>query len=65
MGVLDAKPVHLEKGSAFDLTSDLMIEKMMMNDSERDMVIMQHIFDVTRSNGKKERIVSRMVDYIS
>lgn len=63
LGVLDSKPVHLEKGSAFDLTSDLMIKKMMMTDSERDMVIMQHIFNVTRSNGKKEKIVSRMLDY--
>ncbi len=27
LGVLDSKPIHLEKGSAFDLTSDLMIEK--------------------------------------
>lgn len=63
LGVLDSKPVHLEKGSAFDLTSDLMIEKMMLNDAERDMVIMQHIFNVTRSNGKKEKIVSRMLDY--
>ena len=63
LGVLDSKPVHLEKGSTFDLISDLMIEKMMMNDSERDMVIMQHIFNVTRSNGKKEKIVSRMIDY--
>lgn len=63
LGVLDSKPIHLDKGSTFDLTSDLMIEKMMMNDSERDMVIMQHIFNVTRSNGKKEKIVSRMLDY--
>jgi saccharopine dehydrogenase-like NADP-dependent oxidoreductase len=63
LGVLDPKPVHLEKGSAFDLTSDLMIEKMMMDDSERDMVIMQHIFSVTRSSGDKERIISRMIDY--
>jgi saccharopine dehydrogenase (NADP+, L-glutamate forming) len=63
LGVLDQKPVHLEKGSAFDLTSDLMIEKMMMDDSERDMVIMQHIFKVTRSNGDQERIIARMIDY--
>jgi saccharopine dehydrogenase-like NADP-dependent oxidoreductase len=63
LGVLDPKPVHLEKGSAFDLTSDLMIEKMMMKDSERDMVIMQHIFKVTGSDGKTEKIVSRMLDY--
>jgi len=63
LGVLDPKPVHLEKGSAFDLTSDLMIEKMMMEDDERDMVIMQHIFNVTRADGNREKIVSRMLDY--
>jgi len=63
LGVLSPGPVHLKKGSTFDLSSDLMIEKMMMKDSERDMVIMQHIFKVTRSDGKKEKIVSRMLDY--
>jgi saccharopine dehydrogenase-like NADP-dependent oxidoreductase len=63
LGVLDQKPVHLDRGSAFDLTSDLMIAKMMMQDDERDMVIMQHIFHVTRSDGKKEKIVARMLDY--
>lgn len=63
LGVLDERPVHLDKGSPFDLTSDLMIEKMMMKEEERDMVIMQHIFDVRRSNGERERIVARMLDY--
>ena len=58
LGVLDSKPIHLEKGSTFDLTSDLMIEKMMMEDDERDMVILQHIFIVTRANGNREKIVS-------
>lgn len=63
LGVLDEKPVHLEEGSTFDLTSDLMIEKMMMDESERDMVIMQHIFNITKANGDKESIISRMLDY--
>ena len=63
LGVLDHSPLHLEKGSPFDLTSDLMIEKMMMKEDERDMVIMQHIFQVTRSNGKIETLVARMLDY--
>lgn len=63
LGVLDPKPIHLEKGSTFDLTSDLMIEKMMMEDDERDMVIMQHIFIVTKVDGNREKIVSRMIDF--
>ena len=36
---------------------------MMMEDDERDMVIMQHIFIVTRANGNREKIVSRMIDF--
>ncbi len=36
---------------------------MMMEEGERDMVLMQHIFDVTRSDGKKEQIIARMLDY--
>ncbi len=63
LGVLENKRVPLEKGSAFDLISDLMIEKMMMGDSERDMVIMQHIFNITKATGEKETIISRMLDY--
>lgn len=63
LGILDNEPISLEKGSAFDLTSDLMIKKMMMTEEERDMVIMQHIFHVSWPDGKKEKIVSRMLDY--
>lgn len=63
LGVLEPKRIPLEKGSPFDITSDLMIDKMMMDSTERDMVIMQHIFTVTKLNGKRERIISRMLDY--
>jgi saccharopine dehydrogenase-like NADP-dependent oxidoreductase len=63
LGVLDPEPVRLREGSSLDLTTDLMIEKMMMDDTERDMVIMQHIFDVTKSDRSRERITARMLDY--
>ncbi|MCP4313533.1 MAG: saccharopine dehydrogenase [Bacteroidetes bacterium] len=63
LGVLDQKPLHLDKGSAFDLSADLMIDKMMMGPDERDMVIMQHMFKVTRADGRKEKIVARLLDY--
>jgi saccharopine dehydrogenase (NADP+, L-glutamate forming) len=63
LGIMDPEPVHLEKGSSFDLASDLMIDKMMMGPDERDMVIMQHMFKVTRANGRKENIVARLLDY--
>ena len=64
LGLFDsAKIISQENCSTFDIISDLMIEKMMMHKSERDMVIMQHIFNVSYKNGEKETIISKMVDY--
>ncbi|MDD7914843.1 saccharopine dehydrogenase C-terminal domain-containing protein [Polaribacter ponticola] len=64
LGILDAtKIISQENTSTFDIISDLMIDKMMMNKSERDMVIMQHIFNISNKNGKKETIISKMIDY--
>jgi len=64
LGVLDSnRIITQENSSTFDIISDLMIEKMTMDASERDMVIMQHIFNISKKNGEKETIVSRMLDY--
>ena len=63
LGLFSGQPVHLEKGSPFDVISDLMIDKMMLGKSERDMVIMQHIFTVRKSNGDLEKIKSSLLDF--
>jgi saccharopine dehydrogenase-like NADP-dependent oxidoreductase len=64
LGILDLnKIISQDKASTFDIVSDLMIEKMMMDELERDMVIMQHIFNITNKEGKKETIISRMLDF--
>jgi saccharopine dehydrogenase-like NADP-dependent oxidoreductase len=63
LGLFSDQPVHLEKGSPFDVISDLMIKKMMLGKSERDMVIMQHIFTVRKSNGELEKIKSSLLDF--
>ena len=49
--------------SPFEITSDLMIEKMQLGQNERDMVVMQHTFLAEYPDGKKEVIRSRMLDY--
>jgi len=49
--------------SPFEITSDLMIKKMWLNDNDRDMVIMQHYFMVKHKDGRKEVISSRMLDF--
>jgi len=63
LGVLENELAPEGKNSPFDLISDLMIGKMMMSEDERDMVIMQHILQVTRSDGNQETIVARLLDY--
>jgi len=40
-----------------------MIGKMLISDSERDMVVMQHIFLAIYPDGKREVIKSSMLDF--
>ena len=63
LGLLSDQPIHLEEGSPFDVVSDLMIEKMMLGENQRDMVIMQHIFNVKNANGEREQIKSSLTDF--
>jgi saccharopine dehydrogenase-like NADP-dependent oxidoreductase len=49
--------------STFEVTSDLMIRKMELGPDERDMVVLQHTFLAGYSNGRKEVIRSRMLDF--
>ncbi|WP_462279686.1 saccharopine dehydrogenase C-terminal domain-containing protein [Salinivirga cyanobacteriivorans] len=63
LGLLDDKDMNRQKDTAFEITSDLMIEKMWMNDKDRDMVAMQHVFLVKRNDGEKEVIKSRLLDF--
>ena len=63
LGLFDQKLIHLEKGSPFDVISDLMIEKMMLGENEPDMVIMQHIFKVENPDGTREQIKSTLLDF--
>jgi saccharopine dehydrogenase-like NADP-dependent oxidoreductase len=49
--------------STFEVTSDLMIGKMGLGPDERDMVVLQHTFLAGYSDGRKEVIRSRMLDF--
>lgn len=63
LGLFDNTDMGYGVTSPFEITSDLMIKKMWMNDNERDMVVMQHLFLVTYNDGKSEVISSRMLDF--
>jgi saccharopine dehydrogenase-like NADP-dependent oxidoreductase len=49
--------------SPFGIISSLMIRKMSLAQNERDMVVLQHTFNVHYPGGKREVIKSSMVDF--
>ena len=63
LGLFSDKMVHLKEGSTFDITSDLMLEKMMLPEGARDMVMMLHSFLIETKEGNYEVIKSRLLDF--
>ncbi len=63
LGFLSNESMNRTIDSAYEITSDAMIERMMQAPHERDMTVMQHNFIATYPNGKSEMIVSRLLDY--
>jgi saccharopine dehydrogenase-like NADP-dependent oxidoreductase len=63
LGLFDQAPMNRKVDSTFEVTSDLMIEKMNLGLHERDMVVLQHTFLAGYPDGRKEIIRSRMLDY--
>ena len=63
LGLFEDKPMNRNTDSTFEVVSDLMITKMGLGDNERDMVVMQHTFLAAYSDGRKEVIRSRMLDF--
>jgi saccharopine dehydrogenase-like NADP-dependent oxidoreductase len=63
LGLFDDTPMNRGIDSPFEVTSDLMIEKMKLGLNERDMVVLQHTFLAAYADGRKEVIRSRMLDF--
>lgn len=63
LGLFDDKPMNRHSDSAFEVTSDRMIQKMTLGLKERDMVILQHTVLAGYPDGSKEVIRSRMLDF--
>lgn len=63
LGLFDEKALPYEEASPFDVTSDLMIAKMQLENHERDMVALLHQFVASYPDGKKEVITSQMLDF--
>jgi saccharopine dehydrogenase (NADP+, L-glutamate forming) len=63
LGLFDDTPMNRGVDSPFEVTSDLMINKMTLGYEEKDMVALQHTFLAGYPDGRKEVIRSRMLDY--
>jgi saccharopine dehydrogenase-like NADP-dependent oxidoreductase len=63
LGLFSEKPMNRTLDSTYEIVSDLMIERMMLPESERDMSVMQHIFLAEYPDGKREVIKSKLLDY--
>ena len=63
LGFFAEKQMGYKNTTPFEITSDLMIKKMLLSDDERDMVILQHIILSAYPDGKKEVIKSSMIDF--
>jgi len=63
LGLFKTDPMGRGIDSTFEVTSDMMINKMALGPDERDMVVLQHNFLAAYSDGRKEVIRSRMLDF--
>jgi saccharopine dehydrogenase-like NADP-dependent oxidoreductase len=63
LGFFSNTPMNRGLDTAYELTSDRMIDLMMMRENERDMCVMQHNFIAKYKDGRKEMIVSRLLDF--
>jgi saccharopine dehydrogenase-like NADP-dependent oxidoreductase len=63
LGMFEDKPMERGEDTPFEITSDVMIDKMMIGQEERDMVVMQHTFLASYPDGNKEVIKSSMLDF--
>ena len=63
LGLFADDNMNRNDDSPFEVISDLMISKMMIDEEERDMVAMQHTFLASYGNGNQEIITSKMLDF--
>ena len=63
LGFFSDEKLLYDKTTPFEITSDRMIERMMLRDDERDVVLLQHIILASYPNGTREVIRSSMEDY--
>ncbi|MFX1474358.1 MAG: saccharopine dehydrogenase C-terminal domain-containing protein [Promethearchaeota archaeon] len=63
LGLFDDRRIPLERSTALDVVCTLFEEKLQYAPGERDMLVMQHKFEIEYAGGRKERVRSTLIDY--
>ncbi len=63
LGLLSDDSLPLEKASALDILASRMLEKLQYEEGERDMIILQHTFEASYPDRKREKIISTLIDF--
>jgi saccharopine dehydrogenase (NADP+, L-glutamate forming) len=63
LGMFSDRKFAVDRISPLDALGDLMIERLAFRPGERDMLVLFHDFRAEYPDGRRERIISRMIDY--
>jgi saccharopine dehydrogenase-like NADP-dependent oxidoreductase len=63
LGFFSDNKMNYRETTPFEITSDIMIKKMMLEPADRDMVVLQHVVLASYPDGKREVIKSSMLDF--
>jgi saccharopine dehydrogenase-like NADP-dependent oxidoreductase len=62
IGLFSDAPLRLKSGPALDILADILMEKLVYKENERDMCILYHEF-IAQYKDHKDKITSTLVDY--
>ena len=63
LGLFSHEQIPAEKSSPLDVFANRLLEKLQYQEGERDMIILHHDFMAEYPGGKKEKIISTLIDY--
>lgn len=61
LGLFSEKPIGLKDATPALILEQLLLEKWALKPEDKDMIIMQHIFEYERADGQKRRLTSTLV----
>ncbi|MCK4352325.1 saccharopine dehydrogenase NADP-binding domain-containing protein [candidate division WOR-3 bacterium] len=64
LGLFSEEPISIERGSALDVLTTQLLEKLKYKEGERDMIALQHRFIIDYpSSHKNEKIIATLINY--